>query len=57
MEQPEISLDQLVKWMGADRLEFRMLQEQINLLSQENARLNKLLSTCKCERKDDENKG
>ena len=55
MEQPEISLDQLIKWMGADRLEFRMLQEQFTMLSQENARLNKLLSTCKCERKDAEN--
>jgi len=53
MEQPEINLDQVIKWMGADRFDYRLLQEQVIALSQENARLNRLLSTCKCERKDD----
>ena len=54
MEQPAVSLEQVAKWLGELQINMKLAQEQIELLSQENARLNALLSTCKCEREDAE---
>ena len=56
-DQPSVSIGQVIKWMGTDQVNLRLALEQIDLLNQEINRLNALLSTCKCERKDAENSG
>jgi len=53
-EQKKIALPQnFILWMGELYLNQKLAQEQVDLANIEIAKLNKLLSTCKCERKDD----
>jgi len=51
-----ISMDKVALWLGWNQININLAKEQIDLLTKENIKLNRLLSTCKCERKEDEKK-
>ena len=56
MEEKRISIDKVALWIGEKEINLKLAYEQIDILTKENIKLNRLLSTCKCERKEDEKK-
>ena len=53
MEEKRLSIDRVALWIGEKEINLKLAYEQIDILTKENLRLSGLLSTCKCERKDD----
>jgi len=57
MEEKRISIDKVALWIGEKEINLKLAYEQIDILTKENLRLSGLLSTCKCERKDEKDTG
>jgi len=55
-KQPIAVPKNFVMWVGELYLNQKVVEEQVDLANQEIIKLNGLLSTCKCERKEDEKK-
>ena len=55
MEDKELfSYQEACMWFGELHLSFKLAQRQVELLTAENARLNTLLSKCKCQVENEE---
>ena len=50
----QISLDKVATWLGWDRINSELAQEQIVKLTEENQRLNQMLAEVKLGSKDEE---
>ena len=50
----QISLDKVAIWLGWDRINLELAQEQIINLTEENQRLNQALAEAKLGKKDDQ---